>query len=181
MARSPSRAANQAFRDPVLVRHGWSVWFHPLLLDQLERLITAARQERRAGATGRRPGPNLKLVAHVWALIRDEIPRNPADPRHRLGNTMGAAHRHWFRAKTGGGRYRLFFRFDSATRTIVLAWINDDASLRTRGSRTDAYAVFRSMLKRGNPPGDWDALLAAASAARVAARAATTWQEGESG
>jgi toxin YhaV len=32
--------------------------------------------------------------------------------------------------------------------------------LRTYGSATDAYAVFSTMLARGNPPDDWNALLA---------------------
>jgi hypothetical protein len=41
--------------------------------------------------------------------------------------------------------------------------VNDENSLRTYGSRTDAYKVFRSMLDGGNPPDDWDELCKAAS------------------
>ncbi|MGO4403552.1 type II toxin-antitoxin system YhaV family toxin [Bosea sp. RAF48] len=36
--------------------------------------------------------------------------------------------------------------------------------MRTYGSKTDAYNVFKSMLDDGNPPDDWDALCTAASA-----------------
>ncbi len=43
---------------------------------------------------------------------------------------------------------------------IVYAWVNDEDTLRTYGSRTDAYAVFARVLETGNPPDDWDALLA---------------------
>jgi len=45
----------------------------------------------------------------------------------------------------------------------VLAWVNDDSTLRAYESASDAYAVFRKMLKRGNPPDTWKDLLAAAS------------------
>lgn len=136
---------------------------HPCLLDQLERLASAADREQQAEAT--RPGPNTKLAAHLWSLMLDEIPANPADPRYRLGDVLGSAHRHWHRGKTGHGRYRLFYRFDSTSKVIVFAWVNDDKSLRTYGSSTDAYAVFRSMLERGNPPDDWNRLAKAAMAA----------------
>lgn len=40
---------------------------------------------------------------------------------------------------------------------IVLAWVNDAETLRTYGSRTDAYAVFKAMLAR--PPNEWEAWL----------------------
>uniref|UniRef100_UPI0013D68B32 type II toxin-antitoxin system YhaV family toxin n=1 Tax=Proteus mirabilis TaxID=584 RepID=UPI0013D68B32 len=46
---------------------------------------------------------------------------------------------------------------------IVLAWVNDDSTLRAYESANDAYAVFRKMLDRGNPPDTWKELLAAAS------------------
>ena len=47
---------------------------------------------------------------------------------------------------------------------IVLAWVNDDTTLRAYESPSDAYAVFRKMLNRGNPPDSWSDLLATASA-----------------
>jgi toxin YhaV len=76
----------------------------------------------------------------------------------------------WFRGKTGNGRYRLFYRFDSTARLILYAWVNDEQNLRTYGSRTDAYAVFRDMVADGTPPKDWAALRAAAEDTTVLAR-----------
>ncbi len=81
---------------------------------------------------------------------------------YRHGGAIAGGHREWYRAKTGNGRFRLFYRFDSRTMIIIYAWLNDDDTLRTYGSRTDAYAVFARMLDDGNPPGTWDELLAAA-------------------
>lgn len=82
----------------------------------------------------------------------------------RQGNTLGDNRKHWFRAKFGNGRYRLFFRFDSRAKVIVYAWVNDAQSLRTYGSKTDAYRVFREMLDKGNPPDSWGRLVEAARA-----------------
>jgi len=73
---------------------------------------------------------------------------------------MGHAFRHWRRAKIGR-RFRLFFRFDSKTKIIIFAWVNDENTLRSAGSKSDPYAVFQKMLQRGHPPDDWNALLAA--------------------
>ena len=42
---------------------------------------------------------------------------------------------------------------------IVFAWVNDEQTKRAYGSRTDAYATFRKMLDRGNPPDDLDSFL----------------------
>ena len=76
---------------------------------------------------------------------------------------MGPAFRHWRRAKIGR-RFRLFFRFDSKTKIIIFAWVNDEHTLRSSGAKTDPYVVFQKMLKSGNPPDDWDALLACSKA-----------------
>jgi toxin YhaV len=44
---------------------------------------------------------------------------------------------------------------------IVFAWVNDEQTLRSAGSKSDPYAVFEKMLGRGNPPDDWNALVTA--------------------
>lgn len=76
---------------------------------------------------------------------------------------MGRPYTHWYRAKTGSGRYRLFFRFSTRERIIVFAWVNDSKTLCTCGGHNDAYAVFARMLENGDPPDDWDALVRRAS------------------
>lgn len=37
--------------------------------------------------------------------------------------------------------------------------MNDEETLRTYGSKTDAYAVFQTMLRNNRPPDEWKALL----------------------
>ena len=51
------------------------------------------------------------------------------------------------------------FRYDSAAKVIIYAWVNDVQSLRSAGSKTDPYIVFSKMLVRGCPPDDWEALV----------------------
>lgn len=72
---------------------------------------------------------------------------------------MGTGYRHWRRAKIGR-RFRLFFRYGAKVEVIVFAWIDDLGTLRSAGSESDPYAVFRKMLDRGTSPNDWAALTA---------------------
>lgn len=146
----------------MLERHGWHLHAHPLFLDQLERLLAAVERARRADPLGWQGKADARLLAALRALLLDRIPLDPLAPEFRQGNTLGREHRHWFRAKFGGNRFRLFFRADSRARVIVYAWVNDRNTLRKVGAGTDPYAVFGAMLAGGNPPDDWPTLLAAA-------------------
>lgn len=152
------------------VIHGWTVCTHPLFLDQLEKLTGAVEALARKKPEAYRDSANAKLLAALVGLVFDKIPRDPASTAYMQGKTLGAAHRHWFRAKFGGGRFRLFFRYSTRAKVIIFAWVNDENTLRTYGSKTDAYAVFKAMLEGGNPPDDWADLLGAASDAAVRKR-----------
>lgn len=135
-----------------------------MFLDQLERLLTAVERARRSDPQGWTGKPDARLLAALRALLLDRIPRDPLAAEFRQGNTLGRERRHWFRAKFGGNRFRLFFRADSRAQVIVYAWVNDRNTLRKAGANSDPYAVFAGMLAGGNPPDDWPALLAAAQA-----------------
>jgi len=141
----------------------WQLLAHPLFLDQLEKLGAAVERSRAEDPRGWRQSANAKLLAALRQLTFEIIPQDPARADYRQGATLGADRKHWFRAKFGGGRFRLFFRYSSSARVIVFAWVNDENSLRAYGAKSDAYAVFRQMLDKGNPPDDWASLLAAAS------------------
>lgn len=146
----------------MLQRQGWTLYAHPLFLDQLERLLAAVERAKRSDPEGWQGKTDTKLLAALRGLILDRIPRDPLAPEFRQGNTLGRERRHWFRAKFGGNRFWLFFRADSRAKVIVYAWVNDRGTLRKAGAGSDPYAVFGRMLASGNPPEDWPALLAAA-------------------
>jgi toxin YhaV len=157
-------------RPAGLERHGWHLLAHPLFLDQLERLLAAVERAKRSDPQGWRGKADARLLASLRALVLDRIPCDPLAPEFRQGNTLGLTHRHWFRAKFGANRFRLFFRADLRARVVVYAWVNDRDMLRKAGVSSDPYVVFATMLAGGNPPGDWPALLEAAQAPEAVQR-----------
>jgi toxin YhaV len=141
------------------ITNGWHLFAHPLFLAQLEKLTAAVQKLQQRDPVGYQRTANAKLLAALRQLVFETIPSDPTRADYRQGGTLGSDRKHWFRAKFGNGRFRLFFRFDSKAKIIIFAWVNDETTLRTYGSKTDAYTVFRKMLDEGNPPDSWSALL----------------------
>lgn len=139
-----------------------------MFLDQLNKLLASVERSKKADPKGWHHKADARTLAGISALILERIPRDPLATEYRQGNTLGPEHRHWFRAKFGGNRFRLFFRADSRARAIVYAWVNDRDTLRKADASTDPYAVFAKMLASGNPPDDWPALLATAKMPELA-------------
>lgn len=144
----------------MIQRHGWTLLFHERCVEQLQRLGAASDRAINADPKRASHNANVRLFRALSRLILEVVPGDPAREAYRQGSTLGPAHRHWRRAKFAQ-RLRLFFRYDSNARVIVFAWVNDEQSLRASGGKCDPYVVFRKMLERGNPPEDWEALLAA--------------------
>lgn len=151
--------------QPPITVNGWSIYAHPLFIDQVETLLSEVEQLRATDPEGYRQKKKTKLLTAIYKMAFEVIPQNPGDRSFWQGNTLGAPYRHWHRGKFFEGRYRLFFRYSAAGKAIVLAWVNDEETLRTFGSKADAYAVFRGMLERKRPPDDWDTLPKEARAA----------------
>jgi toxin YhaV len=144
-----------------LIPNGWTLLFHGMMVGQMRALADAFHRARTNDPKGYRSNANVRVLSAIAKLVLSTIPRDPGITNYRIGNTMGEEYRHWSRAKFGQ-RFRLFFRYDSRAKIIIFAWVNDETTLRARGSKTDPYAVFRGMLDRGNPPDNWNDLLAAA-------------------
>jgi toxin YhaV len=146
-----------------MLRHGWTLLFHECLVEQLRKLKAAVDRAESADPKTFQTNANVKLFRALGQVILETVPSDPSREEYRQGNTMGSTYRHWRRAKVGR-RFRLFFRYDSKARVIVFAWVNDEQTLRSSGSKSDPYAVFQKMLERGHPPNGWDALVAEARA-----------------
>jgi toxin YhaV len=157
---------------PIII-NGWRLFAHPLFLDQVECLIAEVERLRGKDPEGYRSKNVSKRLAAVMRLILNDIPQDPSRKEYRQGSTLGPEHRHWHRAKFFQ-QYRLFFRFHSRSKVIVLGWVNDTDTKRTYGSKTDAYRAFQSMLANGQPPNDWDELLREATQAIKRMRTITT-------
>lgn len=148
--------------------NGWKVFEHPEFATQRAKLIAIVEAARANDPDGYRTTDDAKLLAAILKLTTEIIPSDPTHKSFRQGSTLGKERKHWFRAKFGAGRYRLFFQFNTKAKIIIYAWVNDDQTLRTYGAKTDAYSVFASMLNAGNPPDSWADLLKAVQPKPVA-------------
>mgnify|MGYP001586700034 CR=1 FL=1 len=144
--------------DAPLVVNGWSLFAHPLFLDQVEALVAKVEALKARDPKTFKQKNSTKRLAAIAKLALEVIPEDPVRPQYRQGDTLGDRRQHWFRAKFYQ-QYRLFFRFHAAQRIIVYAWVNDQDSKRAYESSDDAYRVFSKMLDAGHPPENWDALL----------------------
>ncbi len=144
-------------KSTFLIINGWKIFGHSLFLDQVEALITQVEFLRRNTADYTKKNAAKRLAAIV-KLSFEIIPQDPTLAVYRQGSTLGDHRKHWFRAKFFQ-QYRLFFRYHLESKIIVFAWVNDKGTKRAYKSKTDAYQVFKKMLKSGHSPDDWDELL----------------------
>lgn len=149
--------------DKPLVVNGWTIYAHPLFLDQLAALIAGVERRKLKDPSGFIKHNATKRLAAIARLAFEVIPQDPTREDYRQGRTLGPTHQHWFRAKFFQ-QYRLFFRYHTQARVIVFAWVNGEDTKRAYESAEDAYRVFRKMLDSGHPPNDWECLLAEARA-----------------
>ena len=132
---------------PIVV-NGWTIFAHPLFLNQVEALILHVEGLKRKDPHGFTKKNTTKRLAAIAKLAFEVIPQDPARPDYRQGNTLGGDYKHWFRAKFFQ-QYRLFFRYHQESKIIIYAWVNDEETKRAYESGDDAYRVFRKMLEEG--------------------------------
>jgi toxin YhaV len=156
-------SGNQLSKNQDLVINGWSIFAHPLFLNQFDELLKQVENLRQKYPEEYKNKNATKRMAAIVKLVFDVIPQDPTRSEYRQGNTLGDDYKHWFRAKFFQ-QYRLFFRYHLEGKIIIFAWVNDVNSKRAYDSKTDAYRVFKTMLESGNPPDNWHDLLESAKA-----------------
>nr|MDQ3328564.1 type II toxin-antitoxin system YhaV family toxin [Chloroflexota bacterium] len=86
-------------------------------------------------------------------------PTDPNTPEYRLRADLAK-----YRRAKGKGlppRYRLFWIFSTTAKVIIYLYLNDAATLRTEGARTDPYVRFRRLIDRGSIGPDFESNLRA--------------------
>lgn len=146
--------------DPAIISNGWTLLQWPAFGKRWRALITEVERLRDKDPEGYKNHPATRFLALLSKKVFNDIPSGPGGKQFRQGKTMGSSFIHWRRAKFGG-RFRLFFRYDTKAKVIIYAWLNEESTLRQAGGRSDVYAVFHGMLESGDPPTDWTALVAA--------------------
>lgn len=148
----------------LLAINGWTIFAHPLFLNQLEQIFGQVEHLKRKDPIGYTKKNASKRLAAIIKLAFEVIPQDPMRIEYRQGATLGTDRKHWFRVKFFQ-QYRLFFRYHAQAKIIVYAWVNDEDTKRAYESSADAYLVFRTMLESGHPPDDWEQLLKESQAA----------------
>lgn len=146
----------------------WQKLWHPIFEDKYLALLTLVEREIEHSPDHFYETTLYKFFECVTDCIENRIFIDPTLPEFILGNTLGKDNRDWRRAKKGmPNRYRLFFKYSTTRNSIVLAWFNDENTLRKAGSKTDVYEVFKKMLLRGEMPSDMQALIAVSKASTI--------------
>lgn len=138
-------------------RNGWTLLRWQAFATSWDALVSEVVRLKAHDPDGYRDHPSTKFLKRLADVALTEIPSDPSHERYQLGATLGGDAKFWRRAKFNR-RFRLFFRYRSDAKLIVFAWLNDEETLRTSGSKNDPYSVFRSMLERGKPPSSWQEL-----------------------
>ncbi len=133
-----------------LVINGWAIFTHPLFLDQYESLAQKVSALQKKDPVNYRKKNASKRLAAIHKLSFEIIPSDPSLPEYRQGTTLGYNYKHWFRAKFFQ-QYRLFFRFHSASKVIVLAWVNDEKNKRACGINKAAVKDMATMCESSSP------------------------------
>jgi len=176
-AKAAPRPELAPLATPLTV-NGWTLFAHPLFLDQLEALLQQVETLKQKDPAGYLKKNASKRLAAIAKLAFEMIAQDPARAEYRQGGTLGNEHKHWFRAKFFQ-QYRLFFRCHAPSKIIVYAWVNDENTLRAYDSSSDAYGAFRKMLEGRHPPNDWEQLLAEARKESVRLRRVTEGAAGK--
>ena len=148
-----------------LVVNGWTLLYHPVFGERYAVLRDQARRLKRELPTAEYVShPTVKLAAAVHRLLLEIIPADPDAPEFRLRGNLST-----FRRAKGHGlppHYRLFWVFSTRARTVIYLYLNDPATLRKEGSRTDPSAIFSRLLAAGEIGADYEANLRAWEKAR---------------
>ncbi len=142
------------------VVNGWTLLYHPVFGERYTALRDEARRLKgRLPPEDYRAHQTVRIFVSVRRLITEVAPTGPNTPEYRLRADLAK----YLRAKGKGlpPRYRLFWIFSTTAKAIIYLYLNDVATLRTEGARTDPYVRFRRLIDRGSIGPDFESNLRA--------------------
>jgi toxin YhaV len=81
--------------DSRVVIKGWTIYAHPLFLEQLEALLVEVEMLRVKALQGYVSKIASKRLAVITRLMLKDIQQDPSCKDYQQGSTLGDAHRHW--------------------------------------------------------------------------------------
>lgn len=121
--------------------HEWTVLFTEPFLSAYGDLNARARKLKGELSEGDyKQHPDVKLFLAVRELTREVIPSDPHHADYQLHGDLAK-----LRRTKGRGlpkRYRLFWAFSEQLKVIIFLCMNDSASTRKEGDRSDPYRLF---------------------------------------
>ncbi|WP_051257754.1 type II toxin-antitoxin system YhaV family toxin [Desulfovibrio cuneatus] len=138
----------------------YAEWHHPLFNVIYSRYVLYALRMKEENPTGYKELPKVRFFDGIRKAMNNAL-ADPTHKRYLLGNTLGEAYRRWRRIKNDGlpDRYRLFFQFSTEELKVIFCWLNDQSTMRKKGSKTDVYVIFKKLLENGKIPSQFSALL----------------------
>jgi Toxin with endonuclease activity, of toxin-antitoxin system len=82
----------------MLIVNGWTIYAHPLFLDQLEKLAAAVETAQAKDPKGYHKSANAKLLKMLHTVAFERIPQDPTAARYRQGDTLGDNYRRQLQA-----------------------------------------------------------------------------------
>jgi toxin YhaV len=141
--------------------NGWEIFFLKIFYLQYSQLVKDVNKISQKHPNTYKSHPKTKLLASIQNSIKNDVPADPLHKKFMLSKSLENKYKEWRRVKQGlPPRYRMFFRFYSATKEIIFAWINSEGCIRKSGDKYDVYAIFKKMLDRGEIPKDYEQLIA---------------------
>ena len=93
---------------PVVV-NGWNVYVHPLLLQQINKLILEIERCKSSDPENWESRNCSKRLKAILKLITEDVPANPNSSRFRPGNALGTSGRKLVPGQVFSGSIGCFF------------------------------------------------------------------------
>lgn len=88
--------------DETLQINGWTIYAHPLFLDQLEAMIAAVEKSQKKDPQGYKKKRATNLLAAVLKVAFADIPSDPTRDTYRQASTLGDEYKHGFEQNSSG-------------------------------------------------------------------------------
>ena len=115
-------------------KSSWRIFFQPASEKQFSSLTAKVELLKNKYPDSYQKKKSTKILAAIRQIIIT-LSIDPTQPIFRQGKTLGDQYLNWHRLKFFQ-QYRLFFRYQTSAKIVVIGWVNGDSTLRAYESKT---------------------------------------------